>query len=99
MLAFFVFNGVFSFYFLSFFFICCRFIQTGKVERRQFKQQQLPFAKPKLALVHHRYALTLGEQAEIRVGSTLIGRGLAVRGLSVAELRALAEKLTQDGVI
>jgi hypothetical protein len=41
----------------------------------------------------HRYALTLGEQAEIRVGSTLTGNGLAKRGFSVRELRAIANSL------
>lgn len=41
----------------------------------------------------HRYALTLGEQAEIRVGSTLMGKGLAKHGLSVGELKAIGEKI------
>lgn len=39
-----------------------------------------------------RYALTLGEQAEIRVGSTLTGKGLAPHGFSVQELKELAEQ-------
>lgn len=40
-----------------------------------------------------RYALTLGEQAEIRVGSSKIGNGLAKHGFAVAELQALAREL------
>lgn len=50
------------------------------------KRQLRPYFQP-------RYALTLGEQAEIRVGSTLMGSGLAEHGFSVEELKHIADKL------
>lgn len=43
-----------------------------------------------------RFALTLGEQAEMRVGSTRVGNGLAEHGFSVGELQALHARLGGD---
>jgi hypothetical protein len=40
----------------------------------------------------HRYALTMGEQAEIHVGGTSIGHGLAPNGYKVAELKGIADR-------
>ena len=53
------------------------------------KRQLRPYFQP-------RYALTLGEQAEIRVGSTLVGSGLAKHGFSVDELKTIHSKLGVD---
>lgn len=73
--------------------------QSKRIDRRS---QRSPFAGQKRHARQEfqpRYALTLGDQAEIRVGSTLQGAGLAEHGFSVEELKQISAKLGSNCIL